>query len=836
MATLEELLAQIEPVPTAPAETNRGGGMLSSAIEGVSNWGSDMKKIPSAIASLGDDAYNAIFGKPGGDLQAAERVLTAGGKMGTAGLMGAQGAISGSIFGPVGTVVGGALGGGLGLMGFDSLNELLGNVEKTTLQDKLNNLSYNAAQDLITGGLASTAKGALRTAKDIGTMTTDVGQKARAVGALKELGVTQELLDALPDSPTKSIAELADDADLARIESQIPQQYPETTGTLKAQRTAGREAFRTDLAEQIGGQGVSDTLEAGTTLQKGLQSEFDTAKSKTNLEYSKIPKDTLADVSNVQNTVLDAMDTYAGKGSLDWDGDLAKISNELLEASGPIPFEQLQNYKMRLSDYAATRSNMSASANQAHAGAAKMIAKSINELEEFNANYAEAVKARKYQGKFEDRAVGAILEKDRFGNYTKSAEKSFAEITKDAESAKQFAEVAPVESKDAMSNYISSEIQRGMEKGDATVINQFIDKTGNIKPQYKIVVGDKLPALEQLIDDLRSEQRFNKNANQVNMKGAQTYSRGQIGNELDQLLDTQTQRVLIDKVPAAMPLIGAAAGFAVSGGTASILGGMLGQKVKQALKGSSAKSAAYLYKALTSKSEAQALLKSAGAGQRSAIKALEQLDALVNTLQKQPSIAGELGRSESRYQEQEKKQSNLDVLLNQLRQSAPPATNQGALDEILQPSKKKVSFNGDYDMSSKVDPKLIKSVIKAESSNNPKAVGPVTRYGVSAQGLMQLMPATGKEWHKKLGLSGEYDPFNAEQNETIGTAYLGWLKDQFDGDLELSLAAYNYGIGKVKKALKKRDATTFDEIFDIVPRETQDYVKKILRNYNTIKV
>jgi len=95
-----------------------------------------------------------------------------------------------------------------------------------------------------------------------------------------------------------------------------------------------------------------------------------------------------------------------------------------------------------------------------------------------------------------------------------------------------------------------------------------------------------------------------------------------------------------------------------------------------------------------------------------------------------------------------------------------------------------------------------------------------------AQGLGQLMPATGREWHRKLNLPGKYDPFDKEQNAKISTAYYSWLLGQFDGDARLALAAYNYGIGNIKKAIEKH-GNSFAAILPSLPGETRKYVARI---------
>ncbi len=125
---------------------------------------------------------------------------------------------------------------------------------------------------------------------------------------------------------------------------------------------------------------------------------------------------------------------------------------------------------------------------------------------------------------------------------------------------------------------------------------------------------------------------------------------------------------------------------------------------------------------------------------------------------------------------------------------------------------------------------LVQAVISVESAGNPKAVSPV-----GAKGLMQLMDATGKEWHKKLGMQEPYNPFDAEQNKAIGTAYIEWLLGQFSGNDKLALAAYNGGIGYIRKKLKLLSAKRYEDIEPFLYRETREYVKKVLTRLEKLR-
>ncbi len=107
-----------------------------------------------------------------------------------------------------------------------------------------------------------------------------------------------------------------------------------------------------------------------------------------------------------------------------------------------------------------------------------------------------------------------------------------------------------------------------------------------------------------------------------------------------------------------------------------------------------------------------------------------------------------------------------------------------------------------------VDPNLVRAIIKVESGGNPSAV---SRKG--AMGLMQLMPATARE----LNVSNPFDP---KQNVDAGVRHLKGLLDNFRGDLNLTLAAYNAGEGAV---LRNGGVPPFSE--------TRSYVRRITSLY-----
>jgi soluble lytic murein transglycosylase-like protein len=103
---------------------------------------------------------------------------------------------------------------------------------------------------------------------------------------------------------------------------------------------------------------------------------------------------------------------------------------------------------------------------------------------------------------------------------------------------------------------------------------------------------------------------------------------------------------------------------------------------------------------------------------------------------------------------------------------------------------------------------LVRAVIKVESDYDPRAVSVA-----GARGLMQLMPDTAD----RLQVRDIDDP---RENIFGGVRFLRILANSFNGDLELTIAAYNAGEGEVMRAGG----------IPFIP-ETRDYVVKVTRFY-----
>ena len=136
-----------------------------------------------------------------------------------------------------------------------------------------------------------------------------------------------------------------------------------------------------------------------------------------------------------------------------------------------------------------------------------------------------------------------------------------------------------------------------------------------------------------------------------------------------------------------------------------------------------------------------------------------------------------------------------------------------------------------YSEQYNVDENLIFAVIKAESNFDENAIS-----HKSAIGLMQIMEDTAEDIAIKYNIDIDFENVKesvakVNNNINIGTKYLSVLLEQYK-NVEVAVAAYNAGIGTVDnwidKGIIKSDGS---DIENIPYKETNNYVRKILRNY-----
>jgi soluble lytic murein transglycosylase-like protein len=126
---------------------------------------------------------------------------------------------------------------------------------------------------------------------------------------------------------------------------------------------------------------------------------------------------------------------------------------------------------------------------------------------------------------------------------------------------------------------------------------------------------------------------------------------------------------------------------------------------------------------------------------------------------------------------------------------------------------------------------LVYGIMRQESAFFP-SIG--SRVG--AQGLMQIMPATGQYIARLTGrsYSGKADLHNPAVNLGMAQDYINYLSGKLDGNVLFVVAAYNGGIGNVQRWLARGVTPDDDPVrwLEAIPfDETRDYVEKVLANY-----
>ena len=127
-----------------------------------------------------------------------------------------------------------------------------------------------------------------------------------------------------------------------------------------------------------------------------------------------------------------------------------------------------------------------------------------------------------------------------------------------------------------------------------------------------------------------------------------------------------------------------------------------------------------------------------------------------------------------------------------------------------------------------LDPYWVAALIRQESEFNPGAIS----YA-GARGLMQIMPATGKGLAHRLGIKG-FSPGHLYRPDTslrLGTFHFREVYDQFNRQIEYTLAAYNAGEHRVEGWMAWEDFSDAEEFAETIPfTQTRGYVQAVFRN------
>ncbi len=135
-----------------------------------------------------------------------------------------------------------------------------------------------------------------------------------------------------------------------------------------------------------------------------------------------------------------------------------------------------------------------------------------------------------------------------------------------------------------------------------------------------------------------------------------------------------------------------------------------------------------------------------------------------------------------------------------------------------------------YSKQYNVESALIYAMILEESRYRSDAIS-----WAGAIGLMQIMPATGRELARQLNIRRFRTSMLKipEINIRMGTKYIGYLNSIFEGNAMLVSGAYNGGPGRMSRWLESKKIKDIDEFVEkITIRETRLHIKKVINSYD----
>lgn len=133
-----------------------------------------------------------------------------------------------------------------------------------------------------------------------------------------------------------------------------------------------------------------------------------------------------------------------------------------------------------------------------------------------------------------------------------------------------------------------------------------------------------------------------------------------------------------------------------------------------------------------------------------------------------------------------------------------------------------------YANENQVDPYLMAGLIRQESEFDPKALS-----RAKAHGLTQVMPATGRQLARQLGIRGFSNAMllQPDLNLRLGIRYFRLMTQSLNGMLEATIASYNAGKSRADRWLAERQYASPEEFVESIPfSETRNYVQIVLRN------
>lgn len=665
------------------------------------------------------------------------------------------------------------------------------------------------------------------------------GQKQAAIDALKSF-VPQNKLEKLATA-----AEASGDPMLSHIENDLGRTFDPMKERI-ANRTQEIETLKTAMLE---GGLPSEALAAsnstrGDIIRAALESNKGKAKAVSQQLYAAVDPEntTKLPIAPIKAAIGDAKDKYIGaageplsgrasalvkaidglnkpkepEASLLLDQFGAAISKGEQAAPQTATIGELAKLTSRAGDVAGQLGQQNKNQARAVVVSIRDAIKGVEDAaiasgEGLSATQLETLKKarsawRNLKGVFETGAAGAVTKTDEFGRYKAEAETVMQSFIKSDRTAEQFVRATKKqpEAVAAMRAYLAS-TARDAKPG------QFRRLLATKSTQLKIILGEKhYNDIQDVASFLQRQETVTKNW--------KLPSKGQSNTAQKTTIVGIVERVDRELGPIAFladvkggrigaSVVGAAGGSAFAGWLGAALGSAVGAKAQQMTE-----KTVLAFRERVFNHIQEAALDPKYAAELLQMKAPAQIESMATEILK-GAVAG-MGRGAATTGMQN---FNAKASASFSAPSAQPVQREQpkGTDQLVQ------ALTGKKETKS--DP-LARAMMMVESGGDRYAVSPK-----GAQGLYQIMPEVGKEYHKRLGLPGSWNPWDEEQQTKVYNAFMGDLKKKYS-DQRVALAGFNYGETKLDKAIKRAGSERWEDVYRFLPNETRAYVPKIARN------
>lgn len=701
-------------------------------------------------------------------------------------------------------------------------------------------VGYTAAFTSGIGGEAATDLGAPRWSGELlggalpfavkaGAMPfTRTGQREMAKSTLEQAAGKegkQRILAATPDEmANRTFAEIAQTPSAAKVQKQIGKEVGEDSNQI-LKILNDRTAQGQDTLKEIAPTAFDDVTPdvRGQTIRETSEKTAEAAKKEYQRIWSNVDKELKIPVKNEQRVseIDEIIQTFNMDDELS--SGAAKNLNTAKEIynSESVTLGRLQNLRKVVSKNARKAAR---AGDDPEAAALYQLRNQIDDSiasaadtgtipEAKREAYREALRATgEYKTTYKEGAAGNILAPGSTEGYKMAGSNVTQNIYRTPENTRSFMKAYgdnPQAVAEARSGLVSEMYKK---KSPDARVKFFNDK----KAQFKELFRDDYNTVQKVVDEMDSQASIGRLEQEATGRGSITSQ----GNTVARFLSDG--RAITSTLKRFGTAAGSAAGFASGAGVGgAVVGGVTGRVFEKLATMSDDAVKSMLAQAMVDPAFAKELLKQPTPKNlenaarilvsRGLVTGLtKEEESKINTDNFKVYVDGQKNTPAPAFKSNNKSGDIAGTIQQSIKEPKPTGGSKGA---------GKASKSVDVDTLIDSQPPLIRSMIKFESSRNPKATGPQTKYG-KAKGLMQLIDSTAKE----LGVTDPYDPV---QNIEGGKKYILQMLKKYK-NTNLALAAYNWGPGNLDKLIRRKGTTAWNKIVPHLPSETRKYVSNIL--------